>query len=69
LLLAPQAQAVAAPVEDLQTVGTTIAKNEQVAAKRIGLQAILHQREQAVEAQTHIDGVGAIPQFDGSRDG
>ena len=56
--LAPQAQAVAAPVQDLDAVGGAVAEDEQVAGQRVGLQPGPDQGEQAVEAQTHIDGWG-----------
>src|SRR5262245_7071804 len=32
--------------------------------QRVGVEAILHQGEQAVEAETHVHGVAAIPQLD-----
>ena len=63
--LAPQAQAVAAPVQDLEAVGGAVAEDEQVAGQGVGLEAGADQSEQAVEAQAHIDGLGAIPEFDG----
>ena len=63
--LAPQAQAVAAPVQDLEAVGGAVAEDEQVAGQRVGLQPGADQGKQAVEAQTHIDGFGAKPELDG----
>src|SRR5580658_7238011 len=63
--LAPQAQAVSAPVEDLKAVGCAVAKDEQVAGERVGLEAAADQGEQAVEAQPHIDGLRTEPEFDG----
>src|SRR5262249_7972433 len=38
--LTPQAQAVAAPVEDLETVCGAVAEDEQVAAERVGFQTV-----------------------------
>src|SRR5262249_9627634 len=67
--LTPQAQAVAAPVEDLETVCGAVAEDEQVAAERVGFQTVLHQGEQAIEAQTHVHGVGTVPQLDTRRHG
>src|ERR1700722_5268834 len=67
--LAPQAQAMTSPIENLETIGATIAKDEQVAGQRVGLQARTDQREQTVEAQPHIDGIGAVPELDGRREG
>src|SRR3984893_1609200 len=37
--LSPQAQAVAAPVKNLEAVGKAVAEDEQVARKRVGVQA------------------------------
>ena len=37
--LAPQAQAVSAPVEDLEAVGAAVVEDEQVARERVGLEA------------------------------
>src|SRR5262249_62156859 len=65
--LAPQAQAMPAPVEDLEAVGAAIAKDEQVARQGVGLESGADQLEQAVEAQAHIDGLGAEPELDGRR--
>jgi hypothetical protein len=47
--LAPQAQAVAAPVEDLEPVGGAVAEDEQVARQRVGVQPGGDQGEQTVE--------------------
>jgi hypothetical protein len=66
--LALQAQAVAAPVQHLQAVADAVAEEEQVARERVGLQQAAHQGEQAVEAQAHVDGVGAVPELDGGRE-
>src|SRR5262249_53258245 len=67
--LAPQAQAVTAPVEDFEPVGGTVPEDEQVAGQGVGVQAVFDQAEQAVEAQAHIDRVRAVPQLDGGRHG
>src|SRR5262245_16248980 len=56
-----------APVEDLEAVGAAIAKDEQVARQGVGLESGADQLEQAVEAQAHIDGLGAEPELDGRR--
>src|SRR5262249_43821526 len=66
--LAPQAQAVPAPVKHLDAVGGAVAEDEQVAGKRVGLEPGADEVEQAVEAEAHVNGVGAIPQFDGGRE-
>ena len=63
--LAPQAQAMPAPVQDLEAVGLAVAENEQVARQRVGLLAGADQGEQAVKTQTHINGLGAEPELDG----
>src|SRR3954468_21798874 len=63
--LTPEAEAVAAPIENLDAVGTAVEEDEQVAGQGVGLEAVLDQGEQPVEARTHIDGIGAIPQLDG----
>ena len=63
--LAPQAQTVAAPVEDLEAVGRAVAKNEQVTGERVGLQPGADQSEQAIKAEAHVHGLGAEPEFDG----
>src|SRR5277367_855334 len=63
--LTPQAQAVPAPVKDLESVCVAIAEDEQMARKRVGFQAVLHKKKEAVEAQAHVDGSRTIPELDG----
>src|SRR5262249_59287815 len=52
-------------VHVLQAVGASVAEDEQVSAERVGLEAMADEGEQAVEAQAHVHGVGAVPQLDG----
>src|SRR5262249_28243836 len=66
--LAPQAQPVAAPVQHLEAIRRPIPEDEEMAAERIGFQPLGNQKEKAVEAQTHIDRIGAVPQLDGGRE-
>ena len=49
--LAPQTEAMTAPVENLEAVGLTIAKNEQVARERVA-----DEGEKAIEPQTQAAG-------------
>src|SRR5262249_9942824 len=65
--LTPKAQAVAAPVEDLDTVCLAVAEDEQVARQRVGLQAVDDAGGQAGGATRQVHGVGAIPRRDGGR--
>jgi hypothetical protein len=48
--LAPQAQTVSAPVENFDSVGRAVAKDEQVAGQGIGLEPGADQGEQSVKA-------------------
>ena len=65
---APQAQAVATPVQHLQSVGGAIAKNEQVAGERIGRKPRSDEFVKPVESEPHIDGLCGEPEFDGGRE-
>src|SRR5262249_38695455 len=53
----------------LEPVSRSVPENEQVAGQGVAFQAVLHEGEEAVEAQTHIDGVRTIPEFDARRHG
>ena len=65
--LAPQAQAVSAPVENLEAVGRAVTENKEMAGERVGLESGADEVEQPVEAETHIDGLRTKPELDGWR--
>src|SRR5207248_871879 len=50
--------------QHLEPVGGPVPENEQVAAERVGLQAIADEVKKAVESEPHVDRIGAIPQLD-----
>src|SRR5277367_3594133 len=66
--LTPQAKAMTAPVEDLETVSVFVSEDEQMPRKGIPLETIADQGVQTVEPQTHVDGSRTIPEFDGGRE-
>jgi hypothetical protein len=67
--LAPEAEPVPAPVQDLDAVRGPVPEDEQVAAQGIGRRPGPDQGEQAVEPEPEIDRLGRIPQLDGRGDG
>src|SRR5262249_23513725 len=63
--LTEQAQAVAAPEQDFEPIGQTIAEDEQGARQRVSVEPKTEEGGGAVEAEADIDGLGAVPQLDG----
>ena len=66
--LAPQAQSVTAPVENLDAVCGSVGENEQVSRERVGVEFGADQVGESVETEPQIDG-GSEPEFGGGRDG
>ncbi len=59
--LAPEAESVSAPVEDLETLGLLVSEYVQMTRKGIPLETIAHQGMQTIEPQTYVDGSRTIP--------
>jgi hypothetical protein len=62
LLLVPERQAVAVPVEDLDPVAPPIPEHEEVSRERILVDPVADELAQAVEALAHVGG------FDSEKD-
>src|SRR5277367_1460324 len=62
--LTPQAESVAAPVENLESVGVLVSEDEEMTREGISFEAVADQGVQTVESQTHVDGSRTIPELD-----
>jgi hypothetical protein len=62
--LAPEAQSVAAPVQDLEAIGRSIGENEQVTAQGVGLKRGLDVAVEPVESQAEVHR-SAVPELGG----
>src|SRR3954454_24444295 len=65
VLLGPDGEAVAVPVEDLEAVAAAVGEDEEVSGEGVELQDALSQRRQAVEALAHVSRLGGEVDADG----
>jgi hypothetical protein len=52
--LLPQAKSIAVPVQNLDHIAAAVAKNKQVAGKRVLLQTVLDQNRQPIDGFSHV---------------
>src|SRR5262245_50215895 len=61
LLLVPNGQPVAVPVQDLEPVAALVTEHEEMARQRVARQEVAHQRRQAVEGAALPGAIDLVP--------